>query len=310
MDERDKTAGAGAVRTDAHDAESLFPDPGTVSRQTLPELPANSEHLESLSQALSRVGPSLRMKGEATDIAFRLEVGAEIRRERRRQGLSQQELATKAKVGQSMLSNIETANGAEGPTLKTLRKLADALDMRLTLLPDATRTNDKADLGEVEVVKPANTPKSRVRVSALGDEGVSFVKTLISPEDLKRIRAKIIEEGWLAKKASAAERPATPHVKREFHGACVWSIEPNAATMIPGDDLVVLVFQEAPAMRMHILEAKKTGTVRWADFATTWYAKPVELVGGGKNVVISNYGVGKSTVFSVHAEDLLKRAGG
>lgn len=156
-------------------------------------------------------------------------------------------------------------------------------------------------------MKPANTAKSRVLVSELGEGGVSFVRTLISPEDLRRIRKKLREHGWTQRPAGA--RSEETRTAREIHKACVWLIAPGTGTTIPGADLVVLVFQGASEMRLHVV-GTKVGAFRRGDPVRTWHAKSVELVGGGDNVVVSNFGVGKSTLFSVHAADLVRRADG
>jgi ribosome-binding protein aMBF1 (putative translation factor) len=58
------------------------------------------------------------------------EIAIKIQRERLKQGLSQQELAQKAKVSQQQLSSIE--NGANY-TIKTFLKITDALKINLSL---------------------------------------------------------------------------------------------------------------------------------------------------------------------------------
>lgn len=51
---------------------------------------------------------------------------------RKRRGLSQEELAKRAKVGRSYLARLETAR--QDPTLSTLEKLARALRVKVTRL--------------------------------------------------------------------------------------------------------------------------------------------------------------------------------
>jgi HTH-type transcriptional regulator, competence development regulator len=58
---------------------------------------------------------------------FLIHVGKRVRQERRRQGLSQTDLALRAGVEQRAISEIET--GRRAMTLSTLHKLARALEV-------------------------------------------------------------------------------------------------------------------------------------------------------------------------------------
>jgi transcriptional regulator with XRE-family HTH domain len=57
-------------------------------------------------------------------------VGANIRQLRKAQGLSQEELAHRAEMHRTFVSQIERA--VKSPTLETLDKIAKALDVPLT----------------------------------------------------------------------------------------------------------------------------------------------------------------------------------
>ena len=56
-----------------------------------------------------------------------------VRTLRERSGLSQRELARKLAMEPSQLSKIERGVGTQGPTLKTLARIADACGLRLEL---------------------------------------------------------------------------------------------------------------------------------------------------------------------------------
>lgn len=56
-----------------------------------------------------------------------------VRTLRERSGLSQRELARKLEMEPSQLSKIERGVGTQGPTLKTLARIADACGRRLKL---------------------------------------------------------------------------------------------------------------------------------------------------------------------------------
>lgn len=60
-----------------------------------------------------------------------IEIVVELEKERKRQELSQQALATKAGISQGQLSRIERLENV--PDLKTLLKLADALGKKLLI---------------------------------------------------------------------------------------------------------------------------------------------------------------------------------
>ena len=66
-----------------------------------------------------------------------LHVGARIAEQRGLRGLTQSELAERAGLWQSNLSNIE--RGRKMPTLPTLRKLAHAMRIPVTAIIDDTR---------------------------------------------------------------------------------------------------------------------------------------------------------------------------
>lgn len=61
-----------------------------------------------------------------------LSIGERVREIRRKRGLSQKELAEAADVSQATIAQLET--GRKDPSVKTLRKLSDALDIDIATL--------------------------------------------------------------------------------------------------------------------------------------------------------------------------------
>ena len=68
----------------------------------------------------------------------RLRIAYEIREARRRRKLTQRELAQLAGVTQQMISRVENAD-APRVSLRTLLKIATALDLEVGLVPAASR---------------------------------------------------------------------------------------------------------------------------------------------------------------------------
>lgn len=60
--------------------------------------------------------------------------GNQVRKLRNRRGISQEELAKKAKLDLTTINEIE--NGNRDPMLKTIWKIANALDVKLSQLFD------------------------------------------------------------------------------------------------------------------------------------------------------------------------------
>jgi transcriptional regulator with XRE-family HTH domain len=78
-----------------------------------------------------------RFGGEAVNLPA-LEIGEQVRAARQMRGLSQAELATRVGCRQADLSDIELGKGRDGPTYRTLRNLADALNIAFPIEPSVT----------------------------------------------------------------------------------------------------------------------------------------------------------------------------
>lgn len=79
-------------------------------------------------------------------------VGAAVRRERLRAGLSASELARAAGLAKSTLSQLEAGSG--NPAIETLWRLADALGVSVAALLEAPRK-------EIEVIRAGEGPPAR-----------------------------------------------------------------------------------------------------------------------------------------------------
>lgn len=73
----------------------------------------------------------------------RSKLGVNIRRRREELGLSQEQLANRAEMGAAHLGNIERGSSRNNPTLKTLHKIASALETTLEKLFENTGGNPK-----------------------------------------------------------------------------------------------------------------------------------------------------------------------
>lgn len=303
MAERDQTQGEGAVSELEQNSDAIFGGDGAGAAFEVPERNLRSDVVETLPDTFARVGKSLILKGESEDAAFRLEVGIEIRRERLRQGLTQSELAERVGISQAMLSNIETAKGAEGPTLKTLYSLADELDLRLALLPEHGKPKAEPQAEEVAIARPSKGSGSRVHVTELSEDGVSFVRSFITSADMKGLRKEFDFRGsnWEIEKGDFSN----------IGKVCLWSFEPHSGTVIKtGNGVVLVVTQDQGDFRLIPgVKKAKFGKLAGKMLDSTREVRRVEYLGGSQEVVITNFGAGKSMLLSVPADLLAKRTG-
>jgi HTH-type transcriptional regulator/antitoxin HipB len=87
-----------------------------------------------------------------------LAIALQVRWERAKRGLSQGDLAAKVGVSQQSIAKLEDPDG--NPTLDTIRRVAEALDVNVTLTLDAlspfaanTRTRASRELGLAKTSK-------------------------------------------------------------------------------------------------------------------------------------------------------------
>src|SRR5512135_1070336 len=103
-------------------------------------------------------------------------VGALIRRERQRQGLSLRELARRVGVSASMLSQVETDRTR--PSVSTIYAIAAELGLSI----DALLSGDEAD-----VTDPVALAGSRVREDAAALPGAVPSSQLVRPDQRRKL---------------------------------------------------------------------------------------------------------------------------
>lgn len=303
MAERDRTESERAVSALDQNMDAVFGADGAGEAFEVPERAPRSDFIETLPEAFKRVGKSLILNGESEDAAFRLEVGVEIRRERLRQGLTQSELADRVGISQAMLSKIETARGAEGPTLKTLYSLVDELGLRLALLPEREKATEQLQAAEISISKPSTGSAARIHVTELSKDGVSFVRSFITNADMKGLRKRFDLRGqnWENKNRNPLNAGKV----------CLWSFEPYSGTVIKtGNGVVLVVTQDDGNFRL--ISSTTKGELRkitGKSLNFTHEVRRVEYLGGSQEVVVTNLGAEKSMLLSVPAELLAKRTG-
>lgn len=101
-------------------------------------------------------------------------VGKNIRKMRKRKGMTQAELGKKIGVSYQQIGQYE--NGKRNPKLQTIAKIADALDV----LP--RDLIDKADLAELPEIKEVQGSKPRIRTS-----NIDYVKECLDSESVLNI---------------------------------------------------------------------------------------------------------------------------
>lgn len=105
-----------------------------------------------------------------------LQIGLELKRARVRKGWTQADLAQFTGIHQSAISAIECGRGRDGPSFRTIKTLADALDAKLVLESSRPASED-----ECRVV--SRSPSSLVFADGIGmHECWSLVRTLLDDQ--------------------------------------------------------------------------------------------------------------------------------
>lgn len=122
---------------------------------------------------------------------------------RTKKGMRQRELATKSGVSYSMVCKLESGE-QKNPSLETLKKIADALDVTLSELMNGMDIFDQFDIimGDTlkELQKEMNSPKeyvhTRLREFLTSEQATDFFSinhNAISPDDFDIIETAIID---------------------------------------------------------------------------------------------------------------------
>ncbi|HLI41850.1 MAG TPA: XRE family transcriptional regulator [Streptosporangiaceae bacterium] len=193
-------------------------------------------------ESIVNTGPSVRQTEQSyskTNTAPVAVIAASLRRERRRAGLSLTEVARRAGVAKSTLSQLES--GAGNPSLETLWALAVALDVPVSRLLDPPRPR-------VQVIRAGEGP-------AVSAARASYQATLLAAcppaarRDLYRITA---EPG--APRASDPHMPGVVEHVVLGAGRALAGVAGEPVELGPGDYVCY------PADVPHVFEAVVPGT--------------------------------------------------
>lgn len=174
----------------------------------------------------------------ATPIAT---IAASLQRERRRAGLSLTELARRAGVAKSTLSQLES--GAGNPSVETLWALSGALDVPFSRLVDPPRA-------QVRVVRAGQGP-------AVAAERADYVATLLAscPPQARRDVYLIAAEPGSTRESAPHAPGVVEHVVLAAGRASV-GLAGEPVELAPGD------YTAYPGDQPHLFTALEAGT--WA----------------------------------------------
>jgi transcriptional regulator with XRE-family HTH domain len=166
-------------------------------------------------------------------------IAASLRRERRRTGLSLTEVARRAGIAKSTLSQLESGTG--NPSLETLWALAVALDTPISRLLDPPRP-------QIEVIRAGEGP-------TLAAARASYQATLLAacPPTARRDLYRITAEPGQARASDPHMPGVVEHVVLSAGRALV-GVTGEPVELGPGD------YIRYPADVPHVFEALEPGT--------------------------------------------------
>lgn len=169
----------------------------------------------------------------------RLVIAAALRYERERAGISQAELARRASIAKSTLSQLESGEG--NPSVETLWALGTALGIPFSRLVDPPR-------GAVRLVRAGEG-------AAMRSERADYAATLLAsaPPDARRDVYRVVAEPGSARESDPHQPGTVEHVVLASGRA---RVGPTAAPveLSPGDYL------SYPGDAPHVFEALEPGT--------------------------------------------------
>ncbi len=162
-----------------------------------------------------------------------------LRRERERTGLSLSELAKRAGIAKSTLSQLESASG--NPSVETLWALSTALDVPFSRLVEPSRP-------KVQVIRAGEGP-------AVHSERADYVATLLasSPPNARRDIYLITAEPGSARESDPHMPGVVEHVVL-CSGRARVGLTGEPIELAPGD------YMAYPADLEHVFEALEPGT--------------------------------------------------
>ncbi|MFG1792478.1 helix-turn-helix domain-containing protein [Nocardia sp. NPDC049149] len=178
-------------------------------------------------------------RDDSTGAAPQAVIAASLRRERTRAGLSLTEVASRAGVAKSTLSQLESGTG--NPSLETLWALCVALDMPLSRLLDPPRPS-------VQVIRAGDGP-------VVVAEHANYRATLLaaSPPNARRDIFRITAEPGHARKSDPHIPGSVEHVLMAT-GRALTGLTDAPVELGPGDYLAY------PSDLPHVFEALEPGT--------------------------------------------------
>ncbi|HZE40460.1 MAG TPA: XRE family transcriptional regulator [Stackebrandtia sp.] len=168
------------------------------------------------------------------------EIALALRKERERAGLSLTELAKRAEVAKSTLSQLESGNG--NPNIETIWALSVALDVPFSRLVDPPRPR-------VQVIRAGEGPR-------IGSSQAHYTATVLSscpPHARRDIYTLNAEPG--AARASDPHMPGTVEHVILAAGRALVGLSDDPVELAPGD------YCAYPGDRPHVFEALDAGTV-------------------------------------------------
>lgn len=166
-------------------------------------------------------------------------IAASLRRERARTGLSLSDLAKRAGVAKSTLSQLES--GAGNPSLETMWALSVALEVPVAVLLDPPLT-------AVRVIRAGEGP-------SVAAEGASYVATLLSssPPGARRDLYRVTAEPGIPRRSDPHSPGVVEYCVLASGRALVGPVD-APVELTPGD------FVAYPGDEPHVFQALRPGT--------------------------------------------------
>ncbi|AJT41639.1 helix-turn-helix domain-containing protein [Psychromicrobium lacuslunae] len=159
---------------------------------------------------------------ESPSAALLLTIANNLQRERQRVGISLTELARRAKISKSTLSQLEAAQG--NPSVETLWALSVALDVTFADLVDSAKPS-------IRLIRAGQGP-------VVGSEKVDYIATLLSsspPRVRRDIYQLVMQPG-----SDRHSEPHNPGVMEHVvlsTGRALIGLAENPVELLPGDYL-------------------------------------------------------------------------
>ena len=264
------------------DPEAILGEAPAKERRSLPRRSGPVKHTETLRASLDRVTGDLGFSDDAGITPASLELGIMLKRARRMKKLTQDELADRVGLSQTVLSTIENGRGPDGPTWSTIARICSALDIEPSFLPSAAEDSEGAPATNARIVKVSNSPKAKVRESLLDETGAALAWNMLSAEAIKWVRNSLVKAGLGSLKHAAKGK--SPRIL---------SLAPHYGTKIKADLPLILIAPAGTHIGMRAITGKAL------------FHRGVAVLDGQSTVEVDNRGEANSLVFAVNAASFL-----